>query len=802
MEGRQVNADLLHGFYLGDFLVVPLKGQVTGRTGSRHLPPKAVEVLLCLAREPGELVTREALIETVWGSGHGSSETLSHAVTEIRKALDDHAADPVFIQTLPRRGYRLAVEPKLADEHSSSIVIGAKDGAHQGDIGLFENLKRRGVLETALAYMIVGWLLIQIADIVFAQLHFPDWAATFVTALVIAGFPVAIVLSWFLEFRDGRAVLHKLSAADARKRRFSRTYVSVISALGIAAIGVYAYDRSVGLPRAEQAGILVPASGAELVPIAENSLAVLKLATIDDDERMRVFSYGLSEDLIDALARLPGLSVSSRGDSWSLPENANSEMVRRRLRVAYFVEGSIRKLSEDSLRIVVQLVDSATGFHVVSRGFDFQLEGFAQLQKEITSLVVANLRLALDFDAMDMTILPAEDTTIDAYLLYRRGLEELYKPRSDIATSAGIAYFSAALEVDSEYPAAYAGLCGAYTAQFRISRDPADIAAAETACARAYAVGPQLPLVLNAVGNLRLATGKNDQAKAMFEGALNFDERNVAAINGLAALAERDQAFDDAERLIRRTIELQPGNWRTMSKLAALYFGTGRYAEAVKVYRSILFIEPDNAQIVGNLGAASLMAGEFETARDALESALGIGFDPLVASNLGIVHYYLGDFARSVEIHRRVVEASPKSSGSLVNLGDALHFFGDTEGANAAFNKAIELARSDLGVNRDNPETLSYLGWSLTMTGAIDEGLQYANRALEIDAGDPYSYYYVGLILLQNGQADAAIDALESALENGYEVTMLAAEPYVQTLKSNPRFTDLLADYGPKGEEK
>lgn len=142
------------------------------------------------------------------------------------------------------------------------------------------------------------------------------------------------------------------------------------------------------------------------------------------------------------------------------------------------------------------------------------------------------------------------------------------------------------------------------------------------------------------------------------------------------------------------------------------------------------------------------------------------------------------------------------SSGSFVNLGDALHFFGDSAGATDAFETAIELARSDLRINSDNPETLSYLAWSLTMTGAIEEGLQYAKKALGIDAGDPYSYYYVGLILLQNGQPDAAIDALQSALENGYEVTMLAAEPYVQPLRASERFRDLLADYGSKGEDK
>ena len=210
-----MSSDLLQGFYLGDFLVEPLKGQVTGRAGSAHLPPKAVEVLLSLAAAPGELVTRETLLTKAWGSGKGSPEALSHTVSEIRHALGDHADNPTFVQTLPRRGYRLVIDPVLAADHSASIVLGAKDGARHSDIGLLENLRRRGVLETALAYLIVGWLLIQIADIVFSQLPLPAWAGTFVTVLVIAGFPIAIVLSWYLEFRDGRAIVDHLSHADA-----------------------------------------------------------------------------------------------------------------------------------------------------------------------------------------------------------------------------------------------------------------------------------------------------------------------------------------------------------------------------------------------------------------------------------------------------------------------------------------------------------------------------------------------------------------------------------------------------------
>ena len=96
-----MNTELLRGFYLGEFFVDPVRGQVVGKGAATHLPPKAAEVLLCLAGKPGEVLPRDVLIEKVWGLGHGSSESLSHAISEIRHALDDHADDPLFIQTLP-----------------------------------------------------------------------------------------------------------------------------------------------------------------------------------------------------------------------------------------------------------------------------------------------------------------------------------------------------------------------------------------------------------------------------------------------------------------------------------------------------------------------------------------------------------------------------------------------------------------------------------------------------------------------------------------------------------------------------
>ncbi|MDX1381578.1 MAG: winged helix-turn-helix domain-containing protein, partial [Xanthomonadales bacterium] len=107
-----MDSELLQGFYLKDAWVEPLKGEVRVHGRSVHLPPKAMEVLLSLASRPCTLVTREVLIERAWGAGHGSAELLGRAISEIRHALEDHADEPEFIQTLPRRGYRLIVTPQ------------------------------------------------------------------------------------------------------------------------------------------------------------------------------------------------------------------------------------------------------------------------------------------------------------------------------------------------------------------------------------------------------------------------------------------------------------------------------------------------------------------------------------------------------------------------------------------------------------------------------------------------------------------------------------------------------------------
>ena len=520
------------------------------------------------------------------------------------------------------------------------------------------NLNRRGILEAAIAYLILGWLLIQVVDVVFDQLLLPQWMGTFVTALVITGFPLVLMLSWYLEFRDGRAILDSGTSDQASRKRFSRTYLSIVGALSLASIGVLAYDQFIGLP------VEIPQSdedrivSEDMLAVEANSIAVLRFLNIDGSEQTQIFASGFAEDVINKLARVPGLSVSSRSDSWSLNENSSSEEVRRRLRVAYYLEGSVR-ITGNLLRVVLQLIDSDTGFHIVSRGFERELKDFNQVQKDITDLTIANLRIALPPETQTILYENYKDADLDAYVLYRKAKAILDEPATFENLQKAITYLGNALEVDPGYPAAHAGLCNAYVRGFEMQKDTSLIDEAERACSAALASNPNLNIVYTALANLYLRTGRIDEAEAAFDKALEINSRDVMAMQGLASVYYRQQKFQLAEGLLLKAIATQPGNWRSISGYGGFLFATGRYEQAVDAYQELVLMDPGNFQVSGNLGSALIMSGNFEAARVVLEESVAANPSQRFYSNLGIIHYYLEQYDESVTDHEKAVKLSP-----------------------------------------------------------------------------------------------------------------------------------------------
>jgi len=786
-----LKAELLQGFYLGDLLIEPLKRQVTGRRFSGRLTPMASEVLLQLAATPSSLVTRESLLEAVWGKGRGTPEALDQAVGEIRHALRDSDDDPHYIQTLPQRGYRLIPEPVFLEEHTSSIVVGAGNGSKIDDLGLLEDLQQRGVLEAGLAYLIFGWLLIQIADVIFSQLYLPRWAGTFVTVLVISGFPIVLALSWYLEFRDGRAVVDTGPHMRNPRRRFRRTYASVIGALGIASILVISYDWFVGLPKEDvPTGVMtdVPAPLVEdLLPIEPNSIAVLKFLNVDGSARTELFASGFAEEMINRLARLPAMSVASRGDAWSLGPTSSSDDVRQRLRVAYYVEGSVR-LIDDMLSVNVKLIDSVTGFQVTSKSFDEKIEDFNRVQRDITNITVASLRIALPPESQAILNSMNDETDLDAYILYRRG-KEIHERISTIANmTKAIELYRQALALDPGYAAAHAGVCNAYVMLYELSSSPDFIEQAEAECSAAVTSNPRLHMVFAALGDLYSRTGRIAAAEDAYYKALAINSQDFQAIQGLASVYRRSQRFPQAEDLLNSAISAQPGNWRAIGRLGTILFTMGRYKEAADAYRKVVFLDPENNQARSNLGSALTMAGEFDMGRQVLEESLEIQPIETTYNNLGVIYYYLGEFEKSVAMQKQALELTPGQAFLWLNLADALHFAEQAEESAAAFENARDLSLKILSVDASDSYAIVTLAWAQHMLGESQEALATVKRGLQVDPSDPYGHYYDALIRYQTGYEDAALKSLGTALEKGYPVGLLVAEPYLGDFRANDRF--------------
>jgi tetratricopeptide (TPR) repeat protein/DNA-binding winged helix-turn-helix (wHTH) protein len=781
---------LLKGFYLHDFRIEPTGGRVVGPNGEAHLKPKAVEVLLYLAQRPFEVVERADIIAAVWGDGKGSSEALSHAISDLRSGLDDHADDPRLIQTVPRRGYRLLEKPRFSDESAEPDEMYAEiaEGSFLG------KLMRRGVVQAGLAYLVFGWLLIQVADIVTPILGLAPWFPSAVTYAAIGGFPIVLVLAWMLEQSDGRWFLDRGAQSGRMLSGLERNYLSILVAYGIAAIGATFYQAVWGFKVPAPAETIV-AEAEALLPVQPNSIAVLKFVDISNSDEARAFSDGLGEDILDRLARVPGLAVSSRTDSWSLPENATSNVVRRRLRVAYFLEGSVR-LVDDDLKVVVQMIESENGFHVFSRTFEAPLEEYAEVQQQITELTVANLRAALPDDA-DTRLITADDATSpDVYLLYRQGKAIIDQKKTSEELDEAIRYFQRALELDPAYSPAFAGICIAEVKRFEFTREPSAIQSAEGACGSALASNPNLGVVYSAIGRLRAISGTDlEAAESAYLRALELNPRDVESMRGLAYLAEIDGRVDEAESLLRQAIDMQPGNWVTIDALGTLYFVDGRYEDAAHAYRQVTFLDPENWLSLGNLGSALMMTGDFDSAIDPLSRSLNIERDAYFLSNLGIVYFYLGEYDKAAEIHREALEEMPRSVSTWLNLGDALRFSADPQSANAAYEKAKELAATEATIAPNAADNLYRRAWAEAAIGNLDVAKDYIDRSLDIDPDSPYAHYFDGLIEHERDNLVAALAALRRAVQQGYPPKMLARDPLLLDLHDDRAFRALVGDY-------
>ena len=457
------------------------------------------------------------------------------------------------------------------DPHKADASAGRRAG------GVLARARRRGVLRVAASYLVIAWLLLQIADVVFEPLGVPRWGMTALIVAAALGLPVALLLAWFYEIGDDG--IHRDTApAEAVRPTVHgvRRYADVII---------------IGLLLVTVAALLVRQSDlGKPVPPENPSIAVLPFDNLSGDPEQAYFSDGLAEEMLDRLGRVPGLRVLARSSSFSFRgRNADARTVAQRLGATTVLEGSVRRDGR-RLRLNARLVDGASGEQIWSGSFDRDLTDVFAVQAELASAVVqAVIPGALGNTALS----PAPPTTdFDAYDLLLLARSKLNTRQSgEVQQAVDLAQRAIGLDPDFARAQALLGhalvLQSIYGGFVGTGESQAMLRRAEAAIFRALSLDPDLSDAHVAYATLLRQTNRPG-AEQEYQRALELNPNNAAAWHDygvyLSNVARRPQEAAEAGR---RALELDPRSAVTWANYLARLHESGDPRYAAELDRAI-----------------------------------------------------------------------------------------------------------------------------------------------------------------------------------------------------------------------
>jgi TolB-like protein len=452
-------------------------------------------------------------------------------------------------------------------------------------MSLIAELKRRNVFRVGAAYGIVAWLLVEMASVVLPALRLPEWTLTLLEFLVVAGFPLALILAWAFELTPegiklDTAVDPDQSVTHATNRRLDFAIIGLL----IVAVVYFAIDKFVLEVEPETAVMALKQLPASEAVVREISIAVLPFANLSDDASNEYFSLGISEELLNVLTRVTSLRVASRTSSFSFKgTNTAIPEIAAQLNVNHILEGSVRK-SGNKVRITAQLIEVESDSHLWSDTYDRELDDIFGIQKEIAANIVAELTQTLNADeSIASSVLPST-TDVAAYELYLQG-RYLLALRGGENLKEAARLFEQAVEIDNSFAAAYAALGKTYSllpAYGRGFDSRPFTEKSEAAIDKALQLDPDQTEALIAKGNnATLYSWEWDEARVAFEHALRVNPNDAEVRNFYGDYFTTTGDFANAEKFERRAMELDMLADVHARDLAYLMIEMSRYDEAL-----------------------------------------------------------------------------------------------------------------------------------------------------------------------------------------------------------------------------
>lgn len=334
--------------------------------------------------------------------------------------------------------------------------------------GLFEELKRRNVVRVGVAYVVVMWLILQFSDLVLENMGAPDWVMQGIMLLLAIGLPIALIFAWAFELTpEGLKTTKEVDQSKSVTHNTGRKLDRLIIAVLAIAVVYFIWERQ----QPADAPVEMPENVADS-QVAENvpgspdaqpirrSIAVLPFVNMSSDQDQEWFADGLTEEILNALARTPDLLVAARTSSFAYKDsNDNIPTIAESLGVDHILEGSVRR-SNDRLRVTVQLIRASDGFHLWSENYDRTLDDVIVIQEEIAIEIARALKTAMDPESLARMV-SSGTSSVSAYEAYLQGLTYGV---STIASGDSYQFLDArdayekAVQLDPEFALAYWGI--------------------------------------------------------------------------------------------------------------------------------------------------------------------------------------------------------------------------------------------------------------------------------------------------------------------------------------------------------
>jgi serine/threonine-protein kinase len=442
-----------------------------------------------------------------------------------------------------------------------------------------------------------------------------------------------------------------------------------------------------------QAGGATPPGGLAAVTKAappKQSIAVVPLANMSADPENEYFSDGMTEEVINALAKLPGVQVASRTSCFAFKgKEVDVRQVGEKLGVANVLEGSVRKIG-NRIRLTAQLIDVANGYHLWSETYDRQLEDVFAIQDEISRAIVDALKVRLVGDSEKLVVPTTEN--IEAYTLYLKGRYFFNKSWAEQELRKGLQFFEQALEKDATYARAYAGIadCWSALADEHVAPEEA-YTRAKTAATKALSLEPTLAEALTSMGKVLcwyewdFAGAERELRKAVTVNPNSADAHFVLG-STLPAIGQLDDAIEE----MRKALVLDPLAAHHSRWLGRFLLYSKDYARTIEQNKKTLEISPNYSLSYLDIGSAYLGQGRAEEALEwyrrgqSLESAVRC-YDALIVRALA----EMGEQEEAQAIMDRLEDEAKQSYVRADAMAMGYAALGDFDRAFACLDEAL-----------------------------------------------------------------------------------------------------------------